>query len=286
MFYFKQTLPRDVPSSYDTLSRNKKTGAISDCLAGVKTHLTIHGIIGNTSSHHHGPSSPVKYQHSGSSLSISTPFYCVDSVSITREMIYKAATSPRMASVPLSFAPSKWPLMPSVKFRARCALSAPIEHSGFLTLFTTSTSTGTLPAWHRRWAHLRTTEICFYKEPDADLSNPVGPLPLFDLHNVSADQPSADQVSPFVCARPWTLELVLGHQTSGSSASSVTSSYDNESHRARLWFAADTRQDFMAWRDAINRALSAIKLWGLIGKCPVTGNGTTSNTDSDDDTSV
>uniref|UniRef100_A0A915A6A2 PH domain-containing protein n=2 Tax=Parascaris TaxID=6254 RepID=A0A915A6A2_PARUN len=140
---------------------------------------------------------------------------------------------------------AEYPLEGTVEVRSSCAVLPPIIETtfrGFLTMYEVISDLG---SWARYWAVMRRGVMYFWKYPDDEAAEKPA-LAFMDLTNCVDKKIELAAVE--VCSRPHTFILDL-----------LVPSPSTVMDKKRVLLSADTKEQCIAWIDAINETLEILR---------------------------
>uniref|UniRef100_A0A9J2PBD1 PH domain-containing protein n=1 Tax=Ascaris lumbricoides TaxID=6252 RepID=A0A9J2PBD1_ASCLU len=140
---------------------------------------------------------------------------------------------------------AEYPLEGTVEVRSTCAALPPIIETtfrGFLTMYEVISDLG---SWARYWAVMRRGVVYFWKYPDDEAAEKPA-LAFMDL--TSCTDKRIELAAIEVCSRPHTFSLDL-----------LVPSPSTAMDKKRVLLSADTKEQCIAWIDAINETLEILR---------------------------
>uniref|UniRef100_A0A1A9Z239 PH domain-containing protein n=1 Tax=Glossina pallidipes TaxID=7398 RepID=A0A1A9Z239_GLOPL len=148
------------------------------------------------------------------------------------------------------------PLDGLVHMKVNCEMYVSVEHNGFLTICENVSGLG---AWHRYYCHLSGTIFNYWEHPDNNKEKePIGSIDLY-----SAVTQKVTIAPPAICSRPNTIMLECHHSTREMEQASVRTASGEHKTTVRRLLSTDTDEECMAWCAYFNKALAALRAWGL-----------------------
>ncbi|XP_017779672.1 PREDICTED: actin-binding protein anillin-like isoform X2 [Nicrophorus vespilloides] len=151
--------------------------------------------------------------------------------------------------------PSISPLEGTVIMKVSCKMDVSVEHRGFLNMFEDISGLG---AWHRRWCLLKGETISYWKYPEDERKK--APIDSIDLKSCTTT--NVGQVSREICARLNTFLLERERPAMNGDRETLTMTPEGDRTIIKHLLSADTKDERLEWCRNLNKALSAIRIWG------------------------
>ncbi|XP_033216152.1 uncharacterized protein LOC117172390 [Belonocnema kinseyi] len=162
---------------------------------------------------------------------------------------------------PLRAVPKDSILHGTVDLSLTCKLHLSVAHAGFLTH---GDEAGGFAVWNRRWCVLEGHTLMFWNYPREEEIK--APLLMIDLMDCVSNQ--VNTIDRTRCAKPRTFVIETSRHRNATDRDSIVLECRPACTIIRHLLQCDTTHDLIEWMTKLNRILSALREWNVIGTVP------------------